>query len=161
MLNLKPGSVRFLEISSHGIGLVPFVQLISWGQNDVPEFATIIDEKQQMCQVLTLRKIAIWLSKKCQKFQKNFKKIAKNFHFFRKIAIVSLCVCPQVVRRVRGQASGHLLLRPQLRGHWPVWDTWPLPEWRPVSECGPGSLVWLCEDRVPGRQLRNTWVVDR
>ena len=33
---------------------------------------------------LTLRKIAIWLSKNCQKLDIFFKKIAKNVHFFSK-----------------------------------------------------------------------------
>ena len=33
---------------------------------------------------LTLRKIAIWISKNCQKLDIFFKKIAKNFHFFLK-----------------------------------------------------------------------------
>ena len=33
---------------------------------------------------LTLRKIAIWLSKNCQKLDIFSKKIAKNFHFFQK-----------------------------------------------------------------------------
>ena len=36
---------------------------------------------------LTLWKIAIWMSKNCQKLDIFFKKIAKNFHFFKKIAI--------------------------------------------------------------------------
>ena len=39
------------------------------------------------CVNLTLRKIAIWLSKNCPKLDIFQKKIAKNFHFFKKIAI--------------------------------------------------------------------------
>ena len=38
----------------------------------------------RLTEELTLRKIAIWLSKNCQKLDFFSKKIAKNFHFFPK-----------------------------------------------------------------------------
>jgi len=56
----------------------------------------LTDEKivyvQNLGFLLTLRKIAIWLSKNCQKLDTFFKKIAKNFHFFqKKLPFAKLC----------------------------------------------------------------------
>ena len=45
----------------------------------------ILWQSDPLC-ALTLRKIAIWLSKNCQKLDIFSKKIARNFHFFQKIA---------------------------------------------------------------------------
>ena len=66
---------------------------------------------------LTLRKIAIWLSKNCQKLDIFSKKIAKNFHFFLKNchwqffwSPLSLWVlyCTKSCSRSPPMESGHL-----------------------------------------------------